>query len=312
MTAAYKDDNAVGSWQGRRWDSLKDPGFFAFYTCIWIQRKSVLSCNFVSHGSSFLLCFLWYCLCVSSIQRPEHNLLPQSMWSPVLLIVPCCFRRPYDRSSAAHPAEASLWAAEQEVGPGDLRGPFQPKLLHESMKETFTSQPSRWEVDMHLGCWKVRDGRCVVCWLMARFEGSWEQLVRHWLGEGQAAGMSGQALTSQVQWERQFRCVLCNFSWTLSGKYDGWFNESLWVCGLCLPVGEICFTPALSHIIRSKNVLFWNFLFIFCNKSSDSWNKAVHGFILFKSTDSNSQTRRNCGKRNRRFGLRRKMSNKWQ
>ena len=48
-------------------------------------------------------------------------------------------------------------------------------------------------------------------------------------------------------------------------------------------------------------MLFWNI--IFHNKSSDSWNKAVHGFILFRSTSSNSWTRRNSEKRNRRFGL---------
>lgn len=35
-------------------------------------------------------------------------------------------------SSAAHSAKASLWAAEQGVGPGDLWGPFPLKLLQES------------------------------------------------------------------------------------------------------------------------------------------------------------------------------------
>lgn len=50
--------------------------------------------------------------------------------------------------------------------------------------------------------------------------------------------------------ERWIHAWVAGRPYTLSGKYDGWFNESLWVCGLCLPVGEICFTPALSPTVK--------------------------------------------------------------
>lgn len=171
----------------------------------------------------------------------------QGHWSPVVLTVPCCFERPYYPLLLTH-QKPSFGPQNKGLSQTALVSlPTQIALW--SHKGHLYSATGTWELGAHWGSWKA-DGRDV------SYPGEQPDLRRAGAAREMLAGWeTGRRdiwpdTGFSAQWERQFWFVLYNFLWTLSGKCDGWFNESLWVCGLCLPVGEISFTPALSHIIK--------------------------------------------------------------